>query len=189
MIRAIIFDCFGVLTTEGWLPFKDKYFGDDSEKFHEASEARRMVDAGLMSYGDFVAQMAKLAGVSIDQIDNYIGHNVANEQLLEYIAAELRPHYKIGMLSNAGGNLLERFFSPEQIKLFDAVALSYEMGITKPDRRAYLKIAEKLGVEPEECVFVDDQERHCTAAREAGMKAILYEDFTQMRVELKQLLS
>src|SRR5690348_2888052 len=62
MIKAIVFDCFGVLTSDGWLPFKKKYFGHDSALTEEATSLNKQVDAGLISYDDFVPAVAKLAG-------------------------------------------------------------------------------------------------------------------------------
>jgi hypothetical protein len=46
MIRAIIFDCFGVLTTDAWLPFKNKYFAQNEVLMARASELNKQSDAG-----------------------------------------------------------------------------------------------------------------------------------------------
>ena len=189
MIRAIIFYCFGVLTTDGWLPFKRKYFGDDPKLEAEASDRNKQVDAGLASYDDFMVAIADLAHVPLEESHKAIENNVADEILLSYIATELKPHFKLGLLSNAGANWLDKLFRKDQINLFDAVALSYETGFVKPDPRAYQTIAERLGLMPEECIFIDDQERYCTAAREVGMQAIVYVSAKQLQTELTPLLT
>ncbi len=187
MISAIVFDCFGVLMTDAWLPFKAKAFGHDPELLLEATNLMRQSDAGMISHDDFITSIAKLASMPASQAKKAIANNVANEPLFLYIQ-ELKKDHKIGLLSNAADNWLDHMFTPEQIKVFDAVALSYEMRHVKPDPRAYEIIAERLGVEVGECVFVDDQERYCTGAREAGMKAIWYKnDVDQMRIELDKL--
>jgi FMN phosphatase YigB (HAD superfamily) len=188
MIKAIIFDCFGVLTTDGWLPFKRKYFSHDSQLEAEATDFNKRVDAGLASYDEFIAAIAGLAHVSPGAARGAIEGNVPDEELLGYIAENLKPHYKLGMLSNAGANWLERLFTPQQCSLFDAVALSYETGYVKPDERAYQTIADRLGVVPEECIFVDDQERYCTAARQQGMQAICYQNFPKFKAEITKML-
>jgi HAD superfamily hydrolase (TIGR01509 family) len=188
MIKAIIFDCFGVLTTDGWLPFKRKYFRNNPALEAEATSLNKQVDAGLASYEEFESSIARLASVSLAEAHKAIESNVPDDELFEYIGSELKPNYKIGMLSNAGANWLGRLFLPEQVALFDAVALSYEMGFVKPDPRAYLSIAARLGVEPSECIFVDDQQRYCTAAIEQGMQAILYSSSEQLKDELAPLL-
>ncbi len=189
MIYAIVFDCFGVLMTDAWLPFKAKAFGHDPELLQEATNLMRQSDAGMLSHDDFITSISELASMPASQAKKAIENNAANEPLFLYIQ-ELKKDYKIGLLSNAADNWLDHMFTPEQIKAFDAVALSYEMRHVKPDPRAYEIIAERLGVEVGECVFVDDQERYCTGAREAGMKAVRYKnDVDQMRIELNKLLS
>jgi putative hydrolase of the HAD superfamily len=188
MIRAIIFDCFGVLTTDGWLPFKRKYFSHDPVVEAEATDLNKRVDAGLMSYEDFMVAIANLAQVPYEEARKAVEDNVGDDELFDYIAGELRPKYKLGLLSNAGANWLDKLFAKEQVALFDAVALSYETSFVKPDPRAYLTIAKRLGVEPQECIFIDDQERYCTAAREAGMQAIVYTSSKQLQTELAPLL-
>ncbi|MDB5170940.1 MAG: HAD-superfamily hydrolase, subfamily variant 3 [Candidatus Saccharibacteria bacterium] len=188
MISAIVFDCFGVLTTDGWLPFKHKNFGQDQALLEQATDLNKQTNCGLLSYPDFMAQIAGLAGITAAEARRQIESNVANEPLFVYID-ELKQHYKIGLLSNAAANWLPDMFTPAQLASFDAIALSYETGFVKPDPRSYEIIAERLGVDMQECVLIDDQERYCTAAREAGMQAIWYRgDVDQTRSELNKLL-
>jgi HAD superfamily hydrolase (TIGR01549 family) len=133
-------------------------------------------------------KVAKLAEVPASEAREAIESNVADETLFDYISKHLKPHYKIGILSNAGANWLNDLFTPEQVALFDATALSYETGVVKPHDGAYAAIAERLGVEPDECVFIDDQEKYVTAAREFGMSAIWYRDFDQFKNDIEKLL-
>ncbi len=56
----------------------------------------------------------------------------------------------------------------------DAVILSFEVGVAKPDPGIYLAALEALGgVEPAEAVFVDDQARYCDGARALGIATFL----------------
>jgi HAD superfamily hydrolase (TIGR01509 family) len=189
MIKAIIFDCFGVLTSEGWLPFKAERFGDDVGLHQQATELNRQADAGLITHEEFVKSVATLAGIPETELNAALNMNVPNQPLFTYIAEKLKPDYKLGLLSNAATNWLEELFTGKQIELFDAISLSYEEGVPKPHPAAYEKIAGQLGIGLEECVFIDDQERHCRGAREAGMRAILYKDFEQMKSELERILA
>ncbi len=85
----------------------------------------------------------------------------------------LRPLYKTAVLSNADHTLAERFRSaPGVWELFDAFVCSADVGMAKPDARIYALAAERLGLAPEECVFIDDLDRNVDAARAAGMQAI-----------------
>lgn len=188
MIKAIIYDCYGVLTTDGWIPFKERHFGEDRGRFDEATELNRQTNAALLSYDDFLRTIGEMTNLSPEAVEQEIERNVANEALFDLIA-EQKQHYKIGMLSNVAGDWLAKLFSPEQIALFDSTALSYQTGLIKPQPEAYFKAADLLGVEPEECIFVDDQERYVTVARELGMQGIVYRDFQQFKIELDDRLA
>ena len=188
MIRAVIFDCFGVLTTDGWLPFKRRQFGADPGLESQATDLNKQYNSGLLTHEEFLYEIAALAGVEVPAARSAIENNVASGELFEYIRTRLKPGYKVGLLSNAGGDWLSDLFSPEQVAVFDAVGLSYQSGFVKPDERAYRDIAEKLGLQTEECVFIDDQERHCAGARDAGMQAIVYQDYEQCMSELETML-
>jgi putative hydrolase of the HAD superfamily len=55
----------------------------------------------------------------------------------------------------------------------DAVVLSFEVGVAKPDAGIYLTALERLRVAPDEAVFVDDQAAYCDGASTVGMSAYL----------------
>lgn len=169
--------------------FRDKFFADDPEKHRLALDLMGQQNLGTLTYKDLIEQVAKLAKVSEGTVQEYMDENKANEPLFDYIRKELKPKYKIAMLSNAGDNWLKELFEQKDIKLFDEVVLSYSVGYIKPDPNIYLLTAKRLKLEPEQCVFVDDNAGHCSGAREVGMKAILYEDFPQLKTDLQKLLS
>jgi HAD superfamily hydrolase (TIGR01509 family) len=188
MIQAVIFDCFGVLATDGWLPFKRTYFAHDAALMQQASDLNKQNDAGLKSYEDFIKEVSELAGVrqhvTLDAIEN----NVPNAELFNYIKT-LKSRYKIAMLSNAGDNWLSELFTPEQVALFDQIALSYETGFIKPRPEAYQVILDRLGVPASDCVFIDDQPAYGEAAKDVGMQFIQYTDNDQLKRDLNALLA
>lgn len=188
MIKAVIFDCFGVLATDGWLPFRDKHFGDKPDLLEEARAQNVRVDSGLMSYDDFIAWLAAATGEPFRDIKRLIEGNVPNEPLFAYIRDTISPSYQVGMLSNAGANWLDTMFAPWQVALFDEVLLSYELGVVKPDPAMYETIALRLGVLPEEAVFIDDRMGFVTGAHAVGMPALQYRDMVQMKAELEAIL-
>jgi putative hydrolase of the HAD superfamily len=190
MTKAVIFDLYGVLALNGWQAFKAQHFSKDPEAAEELFELGRQVDAGLAEFRDFVRLAAEQTGESEETVRYQLEHTAANEQLLDYISTELKPHYSIGILSNASSDdVLERVFTPEQRHSFDAVIFSHHVGHTKPAPEMYEAAAARLGVLPSECVFVDDQERHVAGARAVGMHGVLYEDLAQLRTELAGVLA
>src|SRR2546430_4398135 len=102
MIKAIIFDCFGVLATDGLLPFREKYFGHNPALVKEAREIGRLADAGLTSYGGMVSRLAHMAGIPEAAARRQIEDNVPNAPLFTYVTRQLKPRYKLCLLSNAG---------------------------------------------------------------------------------------
>lgn len=187
MVRAIIFDCFGVLAADGWSPFKRQYLGDP-EKALAVAIIGKEVDEGSRSYDDMISEAAHIAGVTEQVVRVAVEHKVPNEELFTYITDTLKPNYRIGLLSNASYNVLKYLFTPEQVAIFDASALSYEIGLVKPTTDMFHAIAARLKVPVEECVLVDDQARHCAGAMAVGMQAIEYTSVDQCIAELKKIL-
>jgi epoxide hydrolase-like predicted phosphatase len=70
-------------------------------------------------------------------------------------------------------------------ELFDAVVISAEVGLRKPDREIFLLAADRIDVPPEECVFVDDLLPNAEGARAIGMEAVVHRsaEFTIPRLE------
>lgn len=180
MIRALIFDCFGVLSTDGWLAFKEKYLLADEAKLESATYLNHQADEGNIDQATFVKEVATLAGISEQDALLVIDHHVRNDGLFEVIRTQFKPRFKIGLLSNASADYTGELFTPEQNALFDAKTFSFELGVIKPHPAMYITIATKLGMVPEECLFIDDREGFVTGATETGMEALLFETTEQI---------
>jgi putative hydrolase of the HAD superfamily len=86
-----------------------------------------------------------------------------------------------GMLSNSWGGT----YPPELMsELFDAVVISAEVGMRKPEPRIFRHAADVLGLRPSECIFIDDIEANVAAAEQLGFTGILHSgaDGTSARV-------
>lgn len=83
--------------------------------------------------------------------------------------------YRLGLLTNgAESQQLDKLARTGLDEAFDAVCVSERIGVQKPDQRAFTLLAERLGVDPQACVFVgDDPEKDVRGARRAGMHAVL----------------
>lgn len=189
MIKAIIFDCFGVLVQGSLEQFIDSNFAEDEKLVKRAHELNDQCSLGLISYEEQIAEFSEMSGLSKALVHEQMDVNPRNKQLLDYISTELKPKYMIGFLSNAGEDWLDELFTKEDLSLFDDTVLSFAVGLAKPDFRIYELSAERLNVTPDECVFIDDIERYCTSAQELGMKAIVYRTFSQMHEELEKILT
>lgn len=76
-----------------------------------------------------------------------------------------------GMLSNSWGGEYPRELFPE---LFDAVVISCEVGMRKPEPRIFRHAAQLLGLDPAECIFIDDIEANVVAAEQVGFTGVLH---------------
>jgi putative hydrolase of the HAD superfamily len=79
-------------------------------------------------------------------------------------------------------------FSEEDDALFDAKALSWQIGHAKPEPRAYHIAAEMLGIRPHEAIFIDDRSVYIEGAEQVGMATIKYESFSQFNLDLARLI-
>jgi len=87
----------------------------------------------------------------------------------------LRPPYRCSVLSNADRSLRGRLEGELALHhLFDDVVVSAEVGMAKPRPEIFRLAAERLGLPPAACVFVDDWDKNVEAARAVGMEAVLH---------------
>jgi HAD superfamily hydrolase (TIGR01509 family) len=186
MIQAIVFDCFGLLTTD---LFKEFMATLPVEQRNKASDLNHAYDRGDLTRDDFLRELKELSGREPQEVEHLSDKEIyKNTDLLNCIG-ELKKDYMIGLLSNISTNwITDCFLDETEQELFDAFVFSYEIGATKPEPIMFETIAEKLGVSMDSIVMIDDTERYCTAAIELGMKAIWYQDFQQMKTELNKIL-
>lgn len=189
VIKAVIFDCFGVVLADALEIMCNDLAKTEPEKVRQIQEVLLAVMVGKMSSDESDKVVAQLFGLSSEEYtQRKYGSEVRNTELLEYIKS-LRNKYKVAMLTNIGkGGLQKRFDLKELDEYFDTVVASGEVGFAKPEARAYELTAERLGVRLNECVFIDDREVYCEGAQAVGMKTIKYVLFPQMKTELEAIL-
>lgn len=189
MIRAIIFDCFGVLVTSSYEPFKANYLHNDPELIDKFMSVENRSSRGEISLEEAEKEFAEIAGISFQKTADILTDNPRNPILLRYIEQELKSKYKIAMLSNVADDRIGELFTDDDVELFDDMVLSFQVGLAKPNTEIFKLAAERLGLSPDECVFVDDNQGYCMGAESVGMKSICYNNFPQMRKQLEHLLS
>lgn len=187
MIKEIVFDCFGVLTEDGWLAFARQF--ETEENSEELRYLNHQIDRGLLPYEQFLERVVELTEASRAQAHRMIttSHH-PNEQLFAYIKELKAVGYELGIISNVGGELRE-FLAEGYLSVFDRMTLSYQVAAIKPEPLIYQAHLEKSGYEPNEAVFIDDRAVNCEGARMVGMEAIHYQNVTQIRRELDSLLA
>ena len=91
---------------------------------------------------------------------------------------------KVGLLSNSWGN----HYPDDLHELFDAMVISGEVGLRKPDPVIYRLVLDKLDVPAERAIFVDDAPVNVEAATALGMRAIRHQDAASTRAALEPLI-
>lgn len=190
MIEAIIFDCYGVLVGQG---FDDTYraAGGDPEKDQEfISSILGRANLGQLSRDEFDTEVSEQLETGIEEWREAAKlSEQLNHDLIDYVR-ELRKSYKVAMLSNANRGSVNRRLGDEIMNnCFDEIIVSAEVGLVKPDPEVYQLAAEKLGIDPSYCVFIDDNKNMVAGAEAVGMHAICYRNLTQLKRDLNELFT
>lgn len=154
------------------------------------TELSHQADAGFLGRDELIEQVAELLSITKRESDAVLsgGYSV-NSDLVEYISELKKQGFKIGLISNLGRGWFD-IYVPESAKmLFDDRVVSGEVGMVKPYPEIFELACTRLGVDPEDSVFVDDLISNCDGARRAGLQPILYESFEQCRSDLQNILS
>jgi putative hydrolase of the HAD superfamily len=194
--RGLLVDFGGVLTTSVVEAFKSFCGAEGLEpdavfrRLVESAEARRLVaelECGRIAEPAFEPAFAAILGVRPDGlIERMFSHSRPAPEVAEVVLAVRRAGIRTGLLSNSWGE--GRYERDRFAELFDAVVISGEVGLRKPQPAIYTLAASSIGVEPAACVFVDDLYHNLEPARELGMATVLHSDVEQTTAELEQLL-
>ena len=205
-VRAVISDFGGVLTSplfesfaawqrQSGLSFErlGQAMADATERngFHPLYE----LEKGTITESEFLRMLeaeldpaTSLSGMR----DVYFEHLHPNPAMIDFMR-ELRSRgLRMALLTN---NVREwepqwRAKLPEIDEIFEVVVDSAFVGIRKPEREIYELTLERLGdgVAAEDCLFVDDVDVNCEAARSLGMRAVHYRDADQAILEVRAQL-
>ena len=180
MIRALVFDCFGVLYIDPGLGFYERAIPRFSVLREDIRAIDRQYDYGFIDEREHSKAIADLTGLKYEDVRTHArGAPVRNDILLDF-GQQLRPDVKIGMLSNMGESGLVHLFSKQECDtLFDSIVLSSDIGIVKPQKEIYEITANRLGIPLEECMMIDDRQQYVDGAKAAGMSALLFQDTQQ----------
>jgi putative hydrolase of the HAD superfamily len=150
-------------------------------------------ETGRISEEEFSTALAgrlrEYSGAEIDPdglVTRIFGSLTLEETMLGAVAAARAAGLKTALLSNSWGTTL---YPRERLDpLFDVVVISGEVGLRKPDPAIFRLTTDRLEVEAERCVFVDDHPGHLTSAAEAGMTTVLHRTPDRTIAELETLL-
>ena len=149
-----------------------------------------MLERGELTEEEFEPRFGPIIGVADDRTVGLVERLFAgiqpDEPMIEAVKAAKRAGVRTGLISNSWGHgRYDRDAFPE---MFDAVVISGEVGLHKPEPEIFHLGAERVGLAPEECVFVDDLKENCAGAEAVGMTAVLHRGAETTLPELERLL-
>lgn len=196
MIKGIIFDFGGVISAfDSRIFFRDLSGRSDRTAEEMAAlvlEAGlpRKYESGRISSREFFTAVTETCGLSISEeefVAAFTGIFLPIESTFRLIRA-LKPSFRIALLSNTNEWHFEHSIrTVEVFPLFDAVTLSYRVGEMKPGERIYRDSLERIGLLPEECVFIDDIEENVAGAERLGIHGIRYTGHERLVASLNAL--
>jgi putative hydrolase of the HAD superfamily len=207
-LRAVITDWGGVLTSpiadsvDAWLTadlidqdayrtvmrawVSQAYRGGADNPIHQ-------LERGEGNPSDFeralAAQLVRTDGAQV-QAAGLLGRMFAATlpvpEMYDLMRTVRKAGFRTCLLSNSWGrDDYPRDIFPE---LFDAWVISGEVGMRKPEERIFRHAAGRLGLAPEQCVFIDDIQANVDAAEALGMAGVLHRDAAATTARLAGLL-
>ncbi len=196
-MKGLLVDFGGVLTTNVFDSFKafcrEEGLPENTvkEMFRERGEGLallRRLEKGELSAEEFSAEFAPLLGVAPENlVERLFGGIGPDEAMLGAVRAARAAGIRTGLISNSWGDGIA--YDPALLEeLFDAVVISGDVGLHKPQPEIYELGAERIDVAPGDCVFVDDLRENCAGAEAVGMTAILHRGSERTLRQLDELL-
>ena len=204
----VISDFGGVLTTpllDAFASVQDRVgippraIGDAMRSIVESGRPNPLfeLECGRISEADFELQLA-------DALEPLLGHRPViesfgnmlfealepNPGMLDLIREVRRDGIRTALLTNNVKEWEPKWRSMLPVdELFETVVDSAFVGCRKPDPPIYQLTLERIGLEPEQCVFIDDMEINVEAARELGLRGVHFRETAQARSEVHALLT
>jgi epoxide hydrolase-like predicted phosphatase len=198
--HGLILDFGGVVTTDFYGALRAFCIrqGLPADAFvhalRDTPEGRRAladVETGQISQRAYEKTIAQLIGTADEGL---LGRALADLQprsgMLDFVKHVRAAGVTVGVLSNSWGTGdYDPYQGYDLQTTFDAVVISDQVGLRKPDPEIYRRTATALGIAPHECIFVDDTEANLPTARQLGMAVVHFTDTATGIAEISRLLA
>lgn len=194
MIKNVIFDIGMVLLDFEWNDYMQSLFDRRTAErvtealwgtgyWHELDRAVLTDDEILDLFYSAAPDLRKEIRMTYDRIGECVGRRDWAIPLIEELKAS---GHKVYYLSNMSEHVLGSDPGAfDFVPHMDGGIYSCHVKTLKPEKEIYLKLIEKYGLVPEECIFIDDREDNVETGRSVGMKGIVFRSRQQMLEELQ----
>jgi putative hydrolase of the HAD superfamily len=196
IFRAVFFDFGGVLTTDVWDSFADfcrreglepgtvkELFRTDPDAIREL----RQLEMGEITENEFEQAFGRRLGLKdpVHLIDSMFAGMKPDEPMVAAVKDLRAAGLLAGLISNSWSTA--HYDRQLLAELFDTAVISAEVHMHKPQPEIYRLAADRLGVEPRKCIFVDDLRENCEGAEAVGMTAVRHRNAEESIAKLAQL--
>jgi glucose-1-phosphatase len=197
-IKAVIFDMGGViLRSEDPLPRKsiaEKYTLTPESIYQLvfSTESAKLATIGKITEREHWKAIGKKLGIDGVELINFEEQFWSGDQLdaeLISFIGNLKPKFHTGLLSNAWSGARKYLTEIKPcMHVFEFSLFSFEVGLAKPDPDIYLTLLNRMGVTPNQAIFVDDVLENIAAANALGIHGIQFINSEQAQRDVSNLL-
>lgn len=179
-MKAIIFDFGGVVALHKGLFYVPIF--PDTEMWHQA-------ECGKIAEDEFWKKLEEYYHKNADEIMRMLfEERELNIPLIEFLKSR-KTQMKFGFINNGLSRLTEKIVGEWKLgEVFDVMVISSKEKLSKPDPKIFLLVCERLGVKPEECIFIGRKESYVDVALSLGMRGFVYQDFADFKNQISQIL-
>ena len=174
MEKVILFDFFGVISSEVSPIFFKRYFNEEEAKLIK-EEIMSKGDKGELNEEeiyDLIAKRVNETPLKVKEDFKELIH--INYELVNYIK-ELKKKYRIYLLSNAVSSFLRRILKENNLyELFNEVYISGEIKLIKPYKEYFNYVIEKENLDPSMCIMIDDNKKNIEGAISCNLNGIVF---------------
>ncbi|MGX6447961.1 HAD-IA family hydrolase [Patulibacter sp. S7RM1-6] len=189
VLTSSVFEAFGAFATKEGL--EPSVVADLFRHDREARTLLKDLESGAIDTAAFGPPFAAKLGLPADRAEGVVTRMFAalgpDPAMVAAVLAARAAGVRTALVSNSWGDGM-RYDEALLAEGFDAVVLSHELRIRKPDPGMYRAAAERLGLRPEECVMVDDLPFNLGPAEELGMRTVLHRSADETLPRLEALL-
>lgn len=183
MKTVILFDLYGVLKPD---PYESWLNAHHLKRAGYYQELSHQLDTQQMSQTDFFSALASFSGSTVDEISDFFNTtSIVPPETYEALT-QLQTQYRLGLISNGSIHTRHMLETTHLADYFEAIIISAEVSVTKPNATIYQKALDALNIKPDDALFIDDNPFNVEAARRYGIEAIQFTSFMRIMQELRK---
>lgn len=195
MVKAIIFDMAGVIFSRaptGVERYIQPIINKPSEEIINELKKSEFRDflCGKIDEDTYWESIIKRTGwdIGVETLKKLIRkHMKPIEGVLDIIKTLKNKNYTLCLLSGHTKEWTEYLNESYNYEIyFNAIIYSFQVGYNKPDRRIYNYVLNEIKTNPEDCIFIDDNDKLLEPAKKLGMKTIHFDNAKQLKEELAE---